>query len=229
MSLIKLQNITKEYHTGARILKALNRVSLSILSGEMVAIVGMSGSGKSTLLNILGLLDQPTEGEYFLVEKNVTHLSDDERAKIRNQEIGFVFQSFYLLPRLDVLRNVMMPMLYRGDSLEDAKEKALQMLSKVEMRDWSHHKPHQLSGGQQQRTAIARALVGNPDVILADEPTGALDSKTGQQLMELLKKLHREEKRTIIIITHDEKIAKQCERIISLHDGKIVSDQRVAL
>jgi putative ABC transport system ATP-binding protein len=224
LPLIKLNHLTREYPTGSGVLKALDRVSLSILSGEFVAIMGASGSGKSTMLNILGLLDRPTSGEYFLAGKNVTLISDDDQAMMRNKKIGFIFQSFYLLPRLDALRNVMMPLLYRGDSIEDAREKALIMLDKLGMKSRHHHKPNQLSGGEQQRIAVARALVGNPDVILADEPTGSLDSKTGQQLMDLFKQMHLSENRTIIIITHDEKIANQCERVIVLKDGKIVSE-----
>lgn len=185
----------------------------------MTAIVGRSGSGKTTLMNILGFLDTCTSGRYYFADKNVSILSDDELADIRNQRIGFVFQSFFLLPRKTVLQNIMLPLAYRGVSVSVAKEKSIAMLEKVGMRLLSDSYPNQLSGGQQQRVAIARALVGEPSIILADEPTGALDSQTSADIMQLLHTLNRDENRTILIITHDESISRQCERVITIKDG----------
>lgn len=223
--LIKLNNVTKIYQTGETALRALNDVSLSISEHEFVAIMGGSGSGKSTMMNILGLLDHPTSGSYFLSEKEVTSLNDDERAYIRNRKIGFIFQLFFLLPRLNAEQNVMLPLLYRGIAKKEAQEYALAMLEKVHIAHLHHHKPNQMSGGEQQRVAIARALVGDPSIILADEPTGALDSKTSQDLMKLFFSLYEKEKKTIAIVTHDPKVAKQCKRIITIEDGKIIGDE----
>jgi len=224
LSVINLCNVSKCYQTGSTTVKALNSINLSIELGERVAIVGASGSGKSTLLNILGLLDRPTEGEYFLSGKEVAHLNDDEQSTMRNREIGFVFQSFFLLPRLDALQNVMLPLVYRDTPKEEAKERAMVMLDKLNIAHLSHHKPNQMSGGQQQRVALARALIGNPEVILADEPTGALDSQTSQEVMNLFIKLHEDHSKTVIIVTHDMDIARQCPRIVKVQDGKIISD-----
>lgn len=224
LPVIELKNIVKKYYTGTTEVTALNNVNLKIHEGELVAIVGASGSGKSTLLNILGLLDQPTEGEYFLSDKAVAHLVDDEQAAVRNLKIGFVFQSFFLLPRLNALQNVMLPLIYRDTPKEIAKEKALAVLEKLSIGHLHHHRPNQLSGGQQQRVALARALVGDPAVILADEPTGALDSHTSQEVMNLFMQLNEKEKKTIIIVTHDLDIAHQCPRIVKVQDGKILSD-----
>jgi len=223
-SLIELINLTKIYKTGLSHLVALDHINLKIMEKELVAIMGASGSGKSTAMNIIGLLDRPTDGVYKLCDKDVSHLKDDERALIRNQKIGFVFQSFFLLPRLNIAENVALPLFYRGIHPQEAKEKALAMLDKVGIKNLWHHKPSEMSGGQQQRVAIARALIGDPAVILADEPTGALDSRTSQDVMNLFIHLNREEDRTIIIVTHDPAVGKQCDRTVELHDGYIVAD-----
>jgi putative ABC transport system ATP-binding protein len=220
--LIKLENIFKNYDVSGTPICALQDINLQMMSGEMTAIVGMSGSGKSTLMNIIGFLDHCTTGRYVFAGQDVSVLSDNELAKIRNQKIGFIFQAFFLLPRMNALQNVMLPLFYRGTNELEAKNKALQMLEKVGVAHLAYNKPNQLSGGQQQRVAIARALVGDPDIILADEPTGALDSKTGGEVMDLLNKLNRDEKRTILIITHDKDISKRCSRIITIKDGRIV-------
>ena len=220
-SLIELSHIKKIYRLGEHELIVLKGVELSIASGELVAIIGASGSGKSSLLNIIGLLDRPTSGSYHLQNQEVSTLPDKELARLRNQMIGFVFQSFFLLPRLTALQNVGLPLLYRGTKTAEIKQRSLTMLERVGMANWAQHKPSQLSGGQQQRVAIARALIGNPGVILADEPTGALDSKTSQDVMELFKTLNKDDGVTIIIVTHDAKIAAQCQRVIHIQDGLI--------
>jgi putative ABC transport system ATP-binding protein len=220
--LVKLTNITKIYHTGASEFHALKGVDFHLDRGEMVAIVGASGSGKSTLMNIIGFLDHCTTGRYFFDNEDVSRLHEDELAKIRNKKIGFVFQSFFLLPRLNALQNVMLPLFYRGEEKNTAKEKSLAMLAKVGMEKFHHHKPNQMSGGQQQRVAIARALVGDPEVILADEPTGALDSKTGSEVMNLFHYLNQQEKRTIVMVTHDQEVSRQCQRVVTLKDGVLV-------
>lgn len=222
MSLIRLENVTKIYQSGANHFHALKSVDFTLEKGEMIAIVGASGSGKSTMMNILGFLDHCTTGKYFFSSQDVSHLRDDDLAGIRNQKIGFVFQSFFLLPRLNALQNVMLPLFYREEDPEVAKRKAIQLLKKVGMEQFVDHKPNQLSGGQQQRVAIARALVTDPQVILADEPTGALDSKTGQEVMDLFLKLNREEKVTIVIVTHDKEVSLQCQRVVMLKDGEKV-------
>ncbi|MEI7423875.1 MAG: ABC transporter ATP-binding protein [Prolixibacteraceae bacterium] len=203
--------------------QALRGVDLQIPLNEYVAIMGPSGSGKSTLMNILGCLDTPTEGEYFLNSVDVTLLNDKELSAIRNKNIGFVFQSFNLLPRMSALQNVELPLMYAGVEKNKRKELALQSLEKVGLSDRVHHKPAELSGGQRQRVSIARALVNNPGIILADEPTGALDSKNGEEIMQLFGKLHSEG-HTIIVITHEQDIAAHCRRIIYLKDGIIHSD-----
>ena len=203
--------------------QALRGVDLQIPLNEYVAIMGPSGSGKSTLMNILGCLDTPTEGEYFLNSVDVTLLKDKELSAIRNKNIGFVFQSFNLLPRMSALQNVELPLMYAGVEKNKRKELALQSLEKVGLSDRVHHKPAELSGGQRQRVSIARALVNNPGIILADEPTGALDSKNGEEIMQLFGKLHSEG-HTIIVITHEQDIAAHCRRIIYLKDGIIHSD-----
>jgi putative ABC transport system ATP-binding protein len=220
LSLIKLENVTKVYQLGANQFSALADVNLDVQSGEMTAIVGVSGSGKSTLMNIIGFLDHCTTGRYFFSGNDVSHLSESDLADIRNHKIGFVFQSFFLLARSNALQNVMLPLFYRGTPRNEAKEMAMHMLDKVGVGHLAYNKPNQLSGGQQQRVAIARALVGNPKVILADEPTGALDSQTGNDVMELFRELN-EEGRTIIIITHDKEISRRCQRTITIKDGKI--------
>jgi len=201
--------------------KALSRVNFQLKQGELTAIVGASGSGKSTLMNIIGMLDQCTSGRYFFQNQEISNLNKNELADIRNQKIGFIFQSFFLLSRHSVLQNVMLPLYYRNLSTDQSKQMAQAMLDKMDMAHLQQHHPQQLSGGQQQRVAIARALVGNPEIILADEPTGALDSKTGQNVMDLLKRLNQEDNRTILIITHDKEISRQCQRVITIKDGKI--------
>jgi len=207
--------------------QALRGVDLQIPVNEYVAIMGPSGSGKSTLMNILGCLDTPTEGQYFLNSVDVTLLNDNELSAIRNKNIGFVFQSFNLLPRMSALHNVELPLMYAGVEKNKRRELALLSLEKVGLADRVHHKPAQLSGGQRQRVSIARALVNNPGIILADEPTGALDSKSGEEIMEIFGKLHREG-HTIIVITHETEIAAHCRRIIYLKDGIIHSDKLTA-
>lgn len=222
-SLIKLTNLVKTYHLEGISSTVLKEVSLSVNSGDLLAIVGASGSGKSTLMNIIGLLDKADSGTYYLKNKNVAGLSEDESASLRNQSIGFVFQQFNLLPRFSAMQNVALPLTYRGTNAVEIKEKVVQALERVGMRNYAHHRPTQLSGGQQQRVAIARALVTEPQVILADEPTGALDSRTGAEVMNLFLKLN-EEGRTIIMVTHDEHVADQCKRRITLADGAVVSE-----
>lgn len=220
--MIKLVNVHKTYIIGEEVVKALDGVSLEIKEGEMVSIVGASGSGKTTTMHMIGLLDHPTSGECYINGKEVSQLSRNEKAALRNRTIGFIFQSFFLLPRLDALHNVMLPLSYRDNSERVNKNLAFESLKKVSMDHYIHHHPNQLSGGQQQRVAIARALVGDPKIILADEPTGSLDSRTGQEVMDLLKNINKTENATVIIVTHDPNIAKQCQRIISIKDGKIV-------
>lgn len=221
LPLIKLENITKHYYLGEHCYPALKGVHFQLERGEMTAIVGMSGSGKSTLMNIIGFLDRCTTGKYYFAGEDVSHLSEQALATIRNQKIGFVFQSFFLLAKSNALQNVMLPLFYRGTPRDEAKSKALLMLEKVGVAHLAQHRPNQLSGGQQQRVAIARALVSNPDVILADEPTGALDSQTGNEIMQLFSDLHREG-RTVIIITHDNEVSCRCQRVVTIKDGKII-------
>lgn len=217
--LIKLEDVSKTYRMGDNVVNALRGANLELKQGEMAAIVGTSGSGKSTLMNIIGFLDRPTQGRYWYHGKDVSSLTEDELADIRNQEIGFVFQSFFLLPRLTALQNVLLPLFYRGTPDAEAKAMSEVMLARMGVGHLKHHRPNQLSGGQQQRVAIARALVGDPKVILADEPTGALDSDTGNEVMQLFSDLHRKEGRTIVIITHDKEISRQCERVMTIKDG----------
>lgn len=221
--LIEIKNITKLYIMGTEELYALKGVTVHIKKNEYVAIMGPSGSGKSTLMNILGCLDTPSSGEYFLNGKNVSEMDDDELAEIRNREIGFVFQTFNLLARSDALHNVELPLIYRGLSRADRIEKAEEALYNVGLEDRMKHKPNELSGGQRQRVAIARALVNDPSIILADEPTGNLDSKTGEEIMALLEELNQKGN-TIIIVTHEEEIAQHAHRIIKIRDGMIESD-----
>lgn len=224
MTLISLTQLVKKYQVGSVESTVLKGVSLTVEKGDMLAIVGSSGSGKSTLMNIIGLLDKPCEGHYSLQGQDVASLQDDDLARMRNECIGFVFQQFNLLPRLTALQNVELPLAYRSNMSSDrAREQALLALKRVNMHTFANHRPTQLSGGQQQRIAIARALVGEPQVILADEPTGALDSATGQEIMALFLALHQEG-RTLIIITHDEQIAAQCKRSITLSDGKVIAE-----
>ena len=220
-SLIELQNVSKTYRLGHQEAFALKKINFSLAQGELLAVIGASGSGKSTLMNIMGFLDRPSEGKYFFSGEDVSGLSDNELSLIRNQKIGFVFQSFFLLPRLNALQNVMLPLFYREESQEKSKQKTLIMLEKVGMEKFSLRKPNELSGGQQQRVAIARALVNDPEVIFADEPTGALDSKTGQEVMDLFLELNATEKRTLVIVTHDKEISGLCRRTVMLRDGMI--------
>lgn len=220
--IIKMTNIEKVYKMGSNTFKALNTVNLSISKGEYVAIVGPSGAGKSTLMNIIGCLDKPTTGEYILDGLN-TNCSDNKLAEIRNKKIGFIFQNYNLLPKLNVLENVELPLLYLGYPSNKAKEKIKIAIEKVGLSSHIKHKPSELSGGQMQRVAIARALVTDPQIILADEPTGALDSKTGKEVLKMLTDLNNEGN-TIIMITHDKEIASHAKRIITVMDGKITSD-----
>lgn len=222
--IIELQGITKIYHMGSETIYALREISLKIQANEYVAFMGPSGSGKSTLMNILGCLDSPTAGEYVLNGTNVSRMSDSELAYVRNKEIGFVFQTFNLLPRLTALDNVALPLIYAGFSRKQRQETAYATLTSVGLGDRTGHKPNELSGGQRQRVAIARALVNNPAIILADEPTGNLDSKTSYEIMALFDELHSRGN-TIILVTHEEDIARYAKRIVRLRDGKIESDQ----
>src|SRR3989339_1448710 len=226
--MIEIKNIIKTYDTGDVSLHALNGVGFTIEDGEFVAIMGPSGSGKSTLMHILGALDTPTSGSYHLDGKDVVKLSEDELANIRRDKIGFVFQSFNLLPRTTVLRNVMLPLVYEGIHGHEREKRAKEALLSAGMDESHfHHLSNQLSGGQIQRVAIARALVNNPSLILADEPTGNLDTKTGEIVLETFRKLNREEKSTIILITHEPDVAQHADRIIFIRDGKIESDKAV--
>jgi putative ABC transport system ATP-binding protein len=220
---IDIDDITKDYVMGEEIVRALRGVSLRIDRNEYIAIMGPSGSGKSTLMNMLGCLDTPTSGRYEFNGRNVAEMNDDELAAIRNREIGFVFQTFNLLPRADSLRNVELPLIYAGIAPETRKERATQTLCEVGLGDRLHHKPNELSGGQRQRVAIARALVNRPSIILADEPTGNLDSKTGEEIMTLFESLY-DRGNTIILVTHEADIAKHARRTVRLRDGLIESD-----
>ena len=224
--MIELKDIYKIYGDGDGEIRALDGVSLTINQGEFVAIVGQSGSGKSTCMNIIGCLDVPTSGQYHLNGVDVSTMKDDELAKIRNKMIGFIFQQYNLIPKLSVLENVELPLIYRGMSPKERHERALNALERVGLKDRAKKMPSQLSGGQQQRVSIARALAGDPSLMLADEPTGALDSKTGKEVLEFLKNLN-EQGNTIVMITHDNEIASQAKRIVRIQDGKIVSDERV--
>ena len=221
--IIKTENLTKDYETGTQVVSALKGNNLSVEKGEFLSIMGPSGSGKTTLMNIIGCLDSPTNGSYYLNNKSVSKLDDDELAKIRNEEIGFVFQSFHLLARNTAFDNVMLPLKYAGVSKEEATKRSNNVLDLVGLSSRSKHTPAELSGGQQQRVAIARALVNEPSILFADEPTGNLDSKTGQDVMKIFKDLNKNGQ-TIILITHEDSIAKQSNRIITIMDGLIKSD-----
>lgn len=224
-SIIKLEEIKKSYYLGKQELKVLKGISIDIFKNEYVALMGPSGSGKSTLMNILGCLDSPTAGKYILNGEDVSKMQDDDLADVRNKEIGFVFQQFNLLPRLTAAENVALPLIYNGTSKKNRTELALEMLDRVGLADRSHHKPNELSGGQNQRVAIARALVNNPSIILADEPTGNLDSKTSVEIMHIFDKI-QSEGNTVILVTHEEDIAEYAHRIIRLKDGIIESDRK---
>ena len=221
--LIELKDIYKIYQMGSEEVRANDGISLSIEKGEFVAIVGKSGSGKSTLMNIIGALDVPTEGEYYLGGEDVSHMSDNQLAEIRNKMIGFIFQQYNLLPSDNLLENVELPLLYAGVPNPERKERALRSLEKVGLADKWASRPKQLSGGQQQRVSIARALAGSPSLILADEPTGALDSRTSRDVLDFMKELNREGN-TIVMITHDSSIAMEARRVVRIHDGKINFD-----
>jgi len=220
--ILSLENVYKIYQMDDISVKALDGVSLTIKEGEFVSVIGASGSGKSTLMHIIGCLDVPTSGKVTLEHHEVSKLTERELVQIRNKKIGFVFQQFNLLARTSALENVSLPLIYNGTTEPKIQEKAKEALKRVDLGDRLHHHPNQLSGGQQQRVAIARALVTDPAIILADEPTGNLDSKSGVEIMEIFKKLHKQG-RTIVVVTHDQNIASQAQRIIKLRDGKIVS------
>ncbi len=223
-SIIRLEKIARHYKVGTETVKALDDLTLNINKNEYVALMGPSGSGKSTLMNLLGCLDTPTSGSYFLNGKDVSRMNDNELAEIRNREIGFIFQTFNLLPRSTALENVMLPLVYSGIGKQERIEIAEKVLANVQLSDRIKHRPNELSGGQRQRVAIARALVNNPSIILADEPTGNLDSKTSVEIMGLLETIH-EAGNTIIVVTHEEDIAMYAHRIVRLRDGKIESDE----
>ena len=223
---IKTEALAKVYEMGAEQVHALRGVDLEIRKGEYVAIMGPSGSGKSTLMNLVGCLDSPSSGKYWLAGRLVSDLDDDELAYIRNKEIGFVFQTFNLLPRATALHNVELPLIYNGTPAEERIEKAKKALERVDLMDRMNHKPNELSGGQRQRVAVARALVNSPSIVLADEPTGNLDSKTGEEIMALFENLYRQGN-TIILVTHEHDIAQHAHRIIHIRDGKIASDEAV--
>ena len=225
MSLIRVKNLKKQFQIGSETVNAIKDISFDVKAGEFISIMGPSCSGKTTLMNIIGCLDTPTSGEYHLDDNEVSLLDDNELAAIRNKKIGFVFQSFHLLSRNTALNNVMLPLTYAGFDKNEALKKAKSVLDKVGLEDRVSHKPNELSGGQQQRVAIARALVNDPSIVFADEPTGNLDTKTGEEIMSLFKELHKNGQ-TIIVITHENDIAYQTERIITVKDGLIESDER---
>lgn len=225
-ALIELSNIQQSYQIGEQIQHVLRGIDLTINKGDLMSIMGQSGSGKSTLMNIIGLLATPESGCYHFDGRPVEKMNSDELATIRNLSVGFVFQSFFLLPRMTAVQNVGLPLMYRGIPEVEIKERAFAMLEKVGMKNWAHHRPTELSGGQQQRVAIARALVGDPQVVLADEPTGALDPRIGQEVLELFIQLNESENTTLIIITHDPGVADRCRQRVKMQDGHIVEDTR---
>src|SRR6187397_3093333 len=227
MAIIETRDLWKTYVMGSEEIHALRGVNINIERGEYVAIMGPSGSGKSTLMNLIGCLDTPSKGAYMLNGKQVSEMNDDELARIRNEEIGFVFQTFNLLPRASALHNVELPLIYAGVPAKTRRERASQALDKVELSDRKHHRPNELSGGQRQRVAIARALVNNPSILLADEPTGNLDSKTGVEIMALFERLHQAGN-TIVLVTHEADVAAHAHRAIHIRDGKVEDDVRRA-
>ncbi len=224
--MIRMENICKYYQTGSVTVKALDGINININAGELVAIIGPSGSGKSTLMNMIGCLDVPTSGQYFLDDKEISRYDEDDLADFRNKKIGFIFQNFNLLAKLTALENVELPLIYRGVGNAERRRQSLQALEMVGLGNRVDHRPTELSGGQQQRVAIARALGGDPPVILADEPTGNLDSRSGKEVMEILNNLHQAGK-TVILITHDLDIANQAKRVIRIQDGMVVQDEEV--
>ena len=220
---IELVRVTKVYGEGETAVKALKEINLQVARGEFVAIIGPSGSGKSTMMNLIGCLDTPTSGEYELNGVQVSEMDDNQLAEIRNKEIGFIFQTFNLLPRSDALRNVELPLVYCGVPSDERRQIALEALTSVGLRDRIHHKPNELSGGQRQRVAVARALVNRPSILLADEPTGNLDSRNGESIMELLLGLGRADKRTLVVVTHDTELARRGDRVLHIEDGLIAA------
>ncbi len=225
--LIHMKGIVKTYYLGQpNELEILHGIDVDVEQGEFVAIVGESGSGKSTLMNIIGALDRPTSGEYYLDNENVSQLDDYDLSNIRNRKIGFVFQNFCLISRTNAIENVELPMLYAGASAKERRERAEELLEMVGMKERARHNPNELSGGQKQRVAIARAMINDPAIILADEPTGALDSKTGRMVMDLFHKLHVEQHKTIVFITHSRELAKETSRIVTIRDGEIISSEK---
>jgi len=225
-NVIEMKNITKRYFVGKpNELEVLHGINLTIKKGEFVAIVGESGSGKSTLMNIIGALDRPNEGSYILDGVNVLAAKSKELAAIRNKKIGFVFQTFNLIGRNSALKNVELPMMYAGVSSKERNQRAIKLLEKVDMKDRMKHQPNELSGGQKQRVAIARAIANNPAIILADEPTGALDSQTSRVVMDIFHQLHREQGITVIIVTHSKRLAEEAQRVVTISDGNIISDR----
>lgn len=224
--MIELLNISKTYYTEGRETPVLKNITFEVKEGEFVAVMAPSGTGKTTLLNIIGTLDKPTSGKYYFKGKDLTELNDDELSEIRNKSIGFVFQLFNLLNRISVLENVMLPLLYSNPYPKDAREKAIKLLKMVGLGDRIHYKPNALSGGQQQRVAIARALINEPDILLADEPTGNLDSKSANEVLEIFKEIN-ERGKTIIVVTHEKDVASIAKRIIKLKDGRVESDEKL--
>lgn len=225
-SVIRIDNVIKKFNIGTENeLEILHKICIDVKSGEFVSIVGSSGAGKSTLMNIIGLLDKPTEGKYTLNDIDTSNLKDDKLSEIRNSEIGFVFQTFNLIPRMSALKNVELPMMYKGIPQKERTEKAKKLLEMVGMGDRMSHQPNQLSGGQKQRVSIARAMANDPAIILADEPTGALDSVTGRMIMDIFHKLNKENGKTIVLITHNNELAKETDRIITISDGYIVPNK----
>ncbi len=222
---IRMENIIKRYYVGKpNELEILHGIDLKVNKGEFVSVVGESGSGKSTLMNIIGVLDRQTAGNYYLEGQDVNQMTDEVRSDVRNRRIGFVFQNFNLLPRANAMKNVMVPLMYATASKKNQKERAMEMLKMVGMEDRAAHRPNELSGGQKQRVAIARAMINDPAIILADEPTGALDSKTGHMVMDLFHRLHEDQGKTIVLITHSQELAAETQRIVTLLDGEIVAD-----
>ena len=225
-TLIEIRDVFKIYPSAEDEVKALRGINITVAKGEFVAVVGSSGSGKSTMMNILGCLDVPTSGSYLLDGQDVSHFTDDELSEIRNEKIGFIFQGFHLIPGLSALENVELPLLYRGVPRHERRTAAIEALTRMGLASRLHHRPNQMSGGQQQRVAIARAIVGKPPIILADEPTGNLDQKTGAEVMSLLAELHQEGK-TIVLITHDQKVAACAQRVIEISDGQAVQESEL--